>query len=254
MKRKDDIPADIKLVVRKRDGFGCVVCGGPLYEYEHFVEYSKIRRHTVENIYLACDSHHRKKGALWSRDAIKAARLNPHNIANPESRPEQLRFHGASYTLAMGTCELIIDDGRPSEALRMNGDSIVDFATLPGGGLLLGVLLQDRSGNELLKIVESEVVVNTVDNWDVEWSPTSTIHIRHRKKKVSLRIVFDADQNRVHIQSGKLHYGGRLVEVLPATVSVDGNVIDGQRSHNSDIMLSVGTVPDSGESCSTIII
>lgn len=40
-----NIPLSIQRKVRQRCGFGCVICGMPLYEYEHMAEWAQVKRH-----------------------------------------------------------------------------------------------------------------------------------------------------------------------------------------------------------------
>ena len=55
------IPSGIQREVRQRCGFGCVICGMPLYEYEHMKEWAIVREHVADDITLLCDQHHREK-------------------------------------------------------------------------------------------------------------------------------------------------------------------------------------------------
>ncbi len=50
-----NIPLPIQREVRKRCGFGCVLCGLPLYEYEHMEEWAQVKRHIADEITLLCD-------------------------------------------------------------------------------------------------------------------------------------------------------------------------------------------------------
>src|ERR1700756_833363 len=74
-----DIPADIRRVVRQRDGFGCVVCGLGIYEYDHFnPEFSEAKSHRPDGIILLCASCHAKKTKkVLSLETIAAAAANP---------------------------------------------------------------------------------------------------------------------------------------------------------------------------------
>jgi hypothetical protein len=59
-----NIPFPIKRKIRQRCGFGCVICGLPLYEYEHLLGFAKVKRHVEKEITLLCDQHHREKN-IW---------------------------------------------------------------------------------------------------------------------------------------------------------------------------------------------
>ncbi len=60
------IPESIKRQVREKCGYGCVVCGAPLYEYAHLIPYSENQQHSEDNIILLCSNHH----SLDSKNSI----------------------------------------------------------------------------------------------------------------------------------------------------------------------------------------
>ncbi len=73
------IPSEIKQEIRKNSGFGCVICGLFIYEYEHIdPEFKNARTHDSKNICLLCPTHHSKvtKG-LISKDLVREAYKNP---------------------------------------------------------------------------------------------------------------------------------------------------------------------------------
>ncbi|MEH2485180.1 Abi-alpha family protein [Bradyrhizobium sp. AZCC 2230] len=74
-----NIPADVKRTVRQRDGFGCVVCGKAIYDYEHFdPEFADATQHDPAGIVLLCISCHGKKTrGFLSKQTIAAARQSP---------------------------------------------------------------------------------------------------------------------------------------------------------------------------------
>ena len=78
---RPDIPALVKRAVRQACGFGCVICGKPLYEIDHIVPYSVVREHDPDNLVLLCDGHHREKtNKLLTVDQVREARANPINL------------------------------------------------------------------------------------------------------------------------------------------------------------------------------
>ena len=75
------IPAEVKRSVRQRCGFGCVICGKPLYEYDHMEEWAKVRKHVAEDITLLCDQHHKEvTNKLLGRSTVRKANQNPFNL------------------------------------------------------------------------------------------------------------------------------------------------------------------------------
>lgn len=58
-----------------------MVCGLPLYEYDHLLGWAAVQRHVAEEITLLCDKHHREKTlGLLSNEAVRAANANPLNL------------------------------------------------------------------------------------------------------------------------------------------------------------------------------
>jgi len=61
MNDRPPIPDPVKRTIRQRCGFGCVICGLPIYEYDHIFGYKNETGHIVEEITLLCDHHHKLK-------------------------------------------------------------------------------------------------------------------------------------------------------------------------------------------------
>lgn len=80
----DYIPADVKLEVRRRCGFGCVVCGSPFYDYEHWnPEFADLQgEHSADGITLCCPNCHRKKGGLLSQEEYRESIRSPKALSD----------------------------------------------------------------------------------------------------------------------------------------------------------------------------
>lgn len=78
------IPPEVKLRVRQRCGFGCVICGDAFYEYEHFSpEFKNAKEHHADGITLLCPTHHSAK----TRNRMSIAAIVEAN-QNPKARQE----------------------------------------------------------------------------------------------------------------------------------------------------------------------
>ncbi len=59
---KRSIPAEVKREVRKRCGFGCVICGNGIDDYEHVdPPFKDAKEHDPNGIALLCPNCHAKK-------------------------------------------------------------------------------------------------------------------------------------------------------------------------------------------------
>jgi hypothetical protein len=75
---KRSIPTDVARTVRQRCGFGCVVCGSAIYDYDHFdPEFKDARTHDPFGIILLCPNHHREKGGFVGRTTLQRCAKAP---------------------------------------------------------------------------------------------------------------------------------------------------------------------------------
>src|ERR1044071_10283987 len=94
---RPQIPEPIKREVRQRCGFGCVICGMPLYNYDHMTEWSEVHRHDAANLTLLCPNHHHEKTVgLRTLAQGQAANSKPFNRKHGHTSKHTLAFTGAS--------------------------------------------------------------------------------------------------------------------------------------------------------------
>jgi hypothetical protein len=88
-----NIPDPVKRAVRQRCGYGCVICGLSLYDYDHIdPPFEEAREHLPDDICLLCPTHHVRK----SKGLISAADVR--------------RAYGGQVMMSVDD----LDDGRPS--------------------------------------------------------------------------------------------------------------------------------------------
>jgi hypothetical protein len=75
-----DIPKPVERAVRRRCGFGCVICGDAIFTYEHFdPPFKEAREHKPKGITLLCGSHQNESSkGLLSRQTIRSADAEPY--------------------------------------------------------------------------------------------------------------------------------------------------------------------------------
>ncbi len=209
-----NIPLPIQREVRQRCGFGCVVCGLPLYEYDHLLGWATVRRHVAEEVTLLCDRHHREKtSGLLGDEAVLAANENPHNLQQGVSTPYDLHYYGDE-------CEVIIGGNRFRQTDQGDGSSLVAIAV--DGEVLVGFRLMDKHFLPILRIVDN-VLWHSVSPWDIEWVGRR-LTVRERPRAFLLEIQFNPP-NQAHIQRGRLLRNGVEFRISPNETLINGKAV-----------------------------
>jgi hypothetical protein len=73
------IPSDIKRAIRQKAGFGCVICGSGIIQYEHVdPEFTEATVHDPERVTLLCPQCHAKvTTGFWSKQKVLDAMNTP---------------------------------------------------------------------------------------------------------------------------------------------------------------------------------
>jgi hypothetical protein len=218
---RDDIPLPLKRAIRKRCGFGCVICGLPLYEYDHLYGYSPRIGHVESEITLLCDKHHKEKtNRLLPLQDVLAANEAPLNLRSGVSSPYHFHMSGPKCTVQLGDCSFSASLRQRTALvpLAIWGQTIVGF-TFDDGHLFLTLQLyvrdrsQPKSADRLvLAVLENELVYCT-DLWDVQFvSSALTVHREHRDIALVMRL---HPPDRINIERARLQYNGCEVEIGP---------------------------------------
>lgn len=237
-----DIPLPIKREVRQRCGYGCVVCGMPLYEYEHMLGFAEVQRHVAEEITLLCDQHHKERtSGLLPISEVKRANADPFNLRTGVSKPYDLHYSGSG-------CEAIIGGNRFSTMDQGYGTAmyavVVDNIPLVGfvltdGHLLLNVNFFDEYNNVVLRVVNNELIY-AASAWDVDFVGRNLI-IRESQRKLLLDITFEVP-NIIRVDRGRLLCNGVEIVIRPDHVLITNNstLISGAVAMNSPVGLVIG--------------
>ena len=161
------IPSEVKREVRRRSGFGCVVCGTAFgITYEHIdPPFKNAKQHKPQCMTLLCGSCQIKSTAkLLSKETIKYA----------SAHPKSLQKSFSSDTLDIGRThpEVVIGTLYAKETtniIRVFGEPIlcIDAPEQDGAPFSLSAVLTDRNENDILIIDENEWQNPTI-SWDVE--------------------------------------------------------------------------------------
>lgn len=220
-----NIPLPIQREVRQRCGFGCVVCGLPLYEYEHMEEWALVQRHASHEITLLCDQHHREKtGGLLPKAAVVEANANPYNHRAGVAKPYTLHFSGPEATVTVGgntfTCQ---DQGYGTAMVPLSIDGVPLIGLILGDGhLLLNLVVFDEYNVPVLHIKNNQLFQTTIP-WDIQLVGT-TLTIREAHRKILVEIKFEPP-NRISINRGRFLRNGIEVLVRPENILITNNAM-----------------------------
>lgn len=160
------IPAGIARQVRRGAGFGCVICGNAIFEYEHLdPPFSEALEHRAEGITLLCGSCHSKKTRGWlSVETVRRAVKQPKSRSSGYSSTH-LDIGNRVPDVQIGTlyCKNV------STILRIFGEDVFSITAPeePGAPFRINAKIRNESGDLILDIKDNELQINE-KNWDVE--------------------------------------------------------------------------------------
>jgi hypothetical protein len=212
---RPSVKAGILRTVRQRCGFGCVICGKPIFEYEHMLGWANVRRHVASEITLLCDDHHRAKtGGFIPAELVVAADKDPINLKTGVTRSYPLIYYGTQYVIGIGSCSFEKTDGQLSalnQIIRIDGEPLL-WVRLEDGHILLNLRVYNSKGGIALEIVDNELVAN-VNSWDIEVVGTQ-FTIREGKGNILFDLLFTPPSS-IHVRRGRFLRNGIELLITP---------------------------------------
>ena len=242
------ISSRIKRKVRQRCGFGCVICGLPIYDYDHILGYANVKRHKANELTLLCPDHHRMKtnGLLTNNDVIKANK-KPYNLSNGTTSPFELSFSGQSPEIVVGTQTFRCSDKRrPTLLVPIMMDKHILFGfTIDTKGIMLNGEARDSNDNIVLLIIDSEIIISS-GIWDFTLVGR-TLKIQEDLRKYIIEVEFDPPE-RIIVKRYKIAFGKTTVEVFPDKIKFTGGFVSffsitGEGGFDANIGILVGDKP-----------
>jgi len=212
-----DIPDPIKREVRQRCGFGCVVCGSAIYQYEHVEPlFPEAEQHDPNGIVLLCGGcHDRVTRGILSKETIKLKAKIPKCL--------EQGFSFGPFDLGLTPPEIIFGTlkARNIETLiRVYGDEIlsIDPPEQEGAPFLINAFLKDTKGN-LIFAVRNNEWRTPADNWDVEVHG-ARITIRKKLGDILLCLRSEPPHRLIIERLHMLHKGVKIICKEGQTIEV----------------------------------
>lgn len=181
------IPADLRRKVRQECYFGCVICGMPIFHYDHIRDFAEVQRHEAANLALLCPNHHQEKTSKrLGPDAVTRARLSPFNASRAMTATHTLMSEIGIEAWVGSNVSYDTKTSAEFHVIWINGDGYFTIHH-EDNGCTHSIRLTDRSGNLALLVQEGNLTVST-DVWDYRYEGTKLI-IKGSKEN----IILDAD-------------------------------------------------------------
>lgn len=249
MASRPDIPLDVKREVRQRCGFGCVICGLPMYEYDHMIDWADTHRHVAEEITLLCRLHHGEKTdkLLPLADVIEA-NSNPYNLRAGVTKNYLLHYSGDNVNVSVGGSNFSFVDMPTSYCFApiVIDDMPMIMFSRDQGNLFLSFTVFDEFNRGVLQVLNNEIIFDT-KQWDIEWVGLA-VTIREAKGKILLKFVFKPP-GEIIIEKGRLLRNGVEVLIGPGYlfVSNTSGLFRGIDTMNCPVGIAIGDpVPEYG--------
>jgi len=176
------IPELVKRLVRQSAGFGCVVCGSAICEYEHVdPEWHEAKEHNPSQITLLCGSCHSKTTrGIYSKEKIKEAMKLP-KCKSIGFTFDYLDF-GVLPRVYFGNTLFYSH----KSIINIEDNNIFGFTapSQPGEPYKLNALFHDSDQRPILTITDN-IWFGNPENWDIECIG-SRISIRVKKGDYAL--------------------------------------------------------------------
>lgn len=235
------IPLPIQREVRQKCGFGCIICGCPIYDYDHIEEWAEVKEHKTENLILLCCKHHREKtnGLLTKEQVLKYAE-NPFNIKNDLSSTYLFRFEGENFMLKFGELEFVLEDVNPNDdfliPFLINEKKLISFE-IKNGKLFFNLVLFDKQGNRIL-IIENNELIYKSNIWDIEFVGKN-LKVRQGNRDILLDIDFNIP-NCVQINQAYFKYEGVEIIIKNGTIMSKNLRLTSKRIIGARVLMAFG--------------
>ncbi len=212
-----DIPLPVKRAVRSNCGFGCVLCGASVVEYEHVdPPFENATEHDPERIALLCPScHGNVTRGFWSKDKVLNALKRPFCRSSGFSwgafdfgqRHPAVRFGG----VLLRNCRIPILVGGFGPLFQ------IEEPEEDNGPFRLSAIFTDASGKLILEIAENEWRASS-DSFDTEFTG-GRIVVRDKPGSYSLVLVAEPPDG-IRIERLRMNLGRYLFEADPHTLLI----------------------------------
>ena len=226
-----DIPLSVKRQIRSQCGYGCVVCGNAIYQYEHVdPPFAEAQHHDPDGIALLCGHcHDCVTRGVWSKEKIKEARQNPICRQQGFSRLGLDVTTKDRFIIKIGSTEFV----NLGPVIRIDDQEILAIGPPeePDSPPVISATFFDRENNEVARIVENEWRGST-EAFDIE-TRGDTISIRSGSGKIDLVLKLQPPRKLI-VERMQMRYGD---------TAISGSSSDGFVATTKSAQISIPSKP-----------
>ena len=217
------IPLPIQRAVRQRCGFGCVVCGLPLNEYEHMLGFAAVPEHDPNEITLLCDQHHKERtNGLLPIERVREANSDPFNLREGVSKPYDFHYSGQECRVQIGGSDFTARDaGYGTQIIPLSIDNIPMIGFILGDGhLLLNLNVFDECNHCILRIANNALIYRPLP-WDIQLTGRNLV-VRQARANILIDLAFEVPAT-VIVRLGRFLLNGVEVVIDGEGLTVNGS-------------------------------
>jgi hypothetical protein len=176
------MPAEVARQLRQEAGFGCCICGNPIFQYHHIVRWADDQHYRVEDMMVLCPNHHdmATKSAL-PVEAQRKHKASPKNIIDKRARG-RLEVYQDYCAMKLGSIT-VVNEG---SFLRIDGEDVLS-CYVSEKRLEISLKLYNENDDLLVEIGKNEWVSGDPLPWDIV-SEYRRLTIRERAGQISLSL------------------------------------------------------------------
>jgi hypothetical protein len=212
-------PAEIKRRLRQEAFFGCCMCGNPLIENAHIIDYSITKQFPLEDMLALCPNCHEEADlGHIPKHVLRDVKQMPFN-KNSSYIKKRFVVTGQDLVVNTGSSRFV----NTERIFAVDDFDLVSISRDHGMYLSLNVNLFDKF-NTLVAIVYNNFwIVDRRYLWDIEYRPQHLI-IRNAPRDITLDLQI---KNEEIFLTGNLYYNRFLIPIKPSAMNIAGVVIEG---------------------------
>jgi hypothetical protein len=220
-------PAEIRRQLRQESGFGCAICGNPLLQNAHIIEYHLTQETRVEDMIALCpDCHVEADAGHYPKKVLRDYKANPYN-KNRSILGKKFLVTGEDMIVNIGSFKLI----NTERVLVVNDFDLITIQRVEGYYLSLDVNLFDKFGNFIAVVYENNWQVDINYFWDVEYK-AQHLTLRSAPRKITLEIKIENEEVFI---TGNMYYNGFPINIERGAITIGNNKLIGWTVKNAGI-------------------